>query len=422
MIEICPHEQCTGCTACASACPRHAVTMLCDEWGFRYPRIDAAACINCGLCTRVCPALNVPARQQRLEQERFRVARHKDESVRAASSSGGAFSALASLVLKRGGYVCGAAFSEDFHEVRHLIIHHQEELALLRTSKYLQSNMGQTYAAIKKLLNEGEEVLFSGTPCQVAGLHLFLRREYPRLTTLDIVCHGVPSPRIYSDYATWLERRCGAHLTHYNFRDKRWSWVRFNMRAEFSNGTRYYGKWETDLFYRGFLQDLYLRDCCYQCAFSKHERYADITLSDFWGVFQASRRDWLDDKGLSMCMSNTEKGEQMIQDAADYMTSEHVERKTALSNGGFNAREATREGKYAFLSLYREKGFEATIEKYRTPVPLSLKQKVLYGFGRDNFLLKVIVFTEQLPGLLRQLQGRIKGKIRYEWNRLCRKH
>lgn len=389
MTEICPHEKCTGCTACASACPKHAISMQRDEWGFLYPRVNEEACINCGLCQKVCPARNTPARRNRLEEEQFRAAWHRDAAVRAASSSGGAFSALAALVLGRGGYVCGAAFNEDYHAVSHIIIHREEELPKLRASKYLQSDMGQCYTAVQKLLKDGAEVLFTGTPCQVAGLHLFLRKEYENLTTADIVCHGVPSPKVYDDYATWLETAQGGKLTHYTFRDKRWSWTRFNMRADFSNGSTYFGKWETDLFYRGFLQDLYLRDCCYTCPFSSPERYSDITLSDFWGVFKEPRPEWSDEKGVSMCMSHTEKGEKLLREAASYMESAFVPRDLALENGGFLPHSVTRQTKEAFLSLYAEKGFAAAVEECRRPVPLTWQEKILYRFGRDHLLTRL---------------------------------
>lgn len=390
MTEICPHEQCTGCTACASACPKHAISMQRDEWGFLYPQVDGDSCLHCGLCQKVCPAQNKPGQRNILEEERFRIAWHREEEVRAKSSSGGAFSALASAVLRRGGHVCGAAFREDYHAVHHLIIHREEELPQLRSSKYIQSDMGQTYAEVKALLTEGEEVLFAGTPCQVAGLRLFLRKEYPNLITLDIVCHGVPSPRIYHDYASWLEASQGGQLTGYTFRDKRWSWTRFNMRADFSNGSAYFGKWETDLFYRGFIQDLYLRDCCYECPFSRHERYSDITLSDFWGVFQEPRKEWADEKGISMCMTHTEKGEQLVHEAAEDMEYHDVEKELALLNGGFRAHTLTRREKEVFLPIYREKGFAAAMELHRISVPIKLRQRILYCFGREHFLTRLM--------------------------------
>ena len=279
MIDICPTTDCTGCSACFSICPRHAVTLIPDQEGFLHPQIDQDLCIDCDLCRKACPARQTPSRKDRLPEELFFAAYHRDEDIRMASSSGGAFSALASWMLKQGGYVCAASYDDDFKGVHHVIIRSEEELPRLRTSKYTQSRTGTCFRDILRLLKQGEKVLFAGTPCQTAGLHLFLRKEYDKLLTVDIVCHGVPSPVIFADYISYLERKYKSPVKNYNFRDKKWSWYHFNTKAEFKNRKAVYrGTWEEDTFMRGFL-----RESCYTCKYSKHERYADITLSDFWG-------------------------------------------------------------------------------------------------------------------------------------------
>lgn len=418
MLEVCPHNDCTGCSACASICPHHAISMVPDEWGFMRPQIDAARCIDCGSCRKVCPALNKPDRKERLQEEQFYAAYHKDNTIRMGSSSGGAFSALATSVLLRGGYVCAAAFDEQCRRVKHIIINDENDMPALRTSKYTQSDMGDCMPEVKRLLRDGKEVFFAGTPCQVSGLHLYLRKDYPNLTTADIVCHGVPSPRIYQDYVEWLEKKHGSELNTYSFRDKRWSWWRFNMKASFKNGAIYYGKWEADPYYRGFLNDVYLRECCYHCQFSKHVRYGDITLSDFWGYKATDGGFPDDDKGISMCMLNTEKGAALFRTAKERLIHCSRPRQMGLSNGAFMPREQDLQGRESFLKEYRQLGFEGCIDSHFKAKELIGRWKYVYIFGRGSKFVKLYDKWQRLKPLLkspRKLVEVIKKKIRKAW-------
>lgn len=415
MLEVCPHHDCTGCSACVSICPHHAISMVADEWGFKRPQIDSTLCIDCGSCQKVCPALNKPDRKERLQEEQFYAAYHKDNAVRMGSSSGGAFSALASSILLRGGYVCAAAFDEQCRRVKHIIIDNENDMPALRTSKYTQSDMGDCMPEVKQLLRDGKEVFFAGTPCQVAGLHLYLRKEYPNLTTADIVCHGVPSPRIYQDYVEWLENKQGSELKSYNFRDKRWSWMRYNMKATFRNGAVYYGKWESDPFSRGFLNDYFLRECCYHCQFSKHFRYADITLSDFWGYRATDGGFPNDDRGISMCMLNTEKGYALFQAAKKWLVHCRRPRQMSLSNGAFMPREQDLQGRESFLREYKLLGFAGCIDSHFKALQLIGRWKFVYLFGRESVWVKVYDKWQRLKPLLASpglLVAVIKEKIR----------
>lgn len=408
MLEVCSHNDCTGCSACASICPHHAISMVADEWGFKRPQIQSSLCIDCGSCRKVCPALNKPERKERLKDEEFYAAYHKDEVIRMGSSSGGAFSALASAILKRSGYVCGAAFDATCSKVRHIIVSDEKDMPILRTSKYTQSDMGDCMPEVKRLLREGKEVLFAGTPCQVAGLHLYLRKEYSNLVTVDIVCHGVPAPRIYQDYVQWLSEKHGSRLVSYNFRDKRWSWYRFNMKAKFHNGKFYYGKWETDPYNRGFLNDYFLRECCYSCQFSKHFRYADITLSDFWGYSAADGGFPNDDNGISMCMCNTARGVSLFREACNWLVHCPRPRKMSLANGGFSPREQGLQSRDAFLQVYRELGFAGCQSSYFKPIPLTLRGKILYTFGRGSKWLRIHDKWLRLKSLLKSPKSLVK--------------
>lgn len=351
---------------------------------------------------KACPALQTPSRKDRLPEELFFAAYHRDENIRMASSSGGAFSALASWMLKQGGYVCAASYDDDFKGVHHVIIRSEEELPRLRTSKYTQSRTGTCFQDILRLLKQGEKVLFAGTPCQTAGLHLFLRKEYDNLLTVDIVCHGVPSPVIFTDYISYLEHRYKSPVKNYNFRDKKWSWYHFNTKAEFKNRKAVYlGTWEEDTFMRGFLRDYFLRESCYTCKYSKHERYADITLSDFWGYDATDGGFPNDDKGISMCMCNTVSGKNAFESAKSSLIWCTRPRKMSLTNGGFSPRSATLEERQAFLEEYRRIGFDRAVPKYMYPEPVPDDLRVLYFWGRGSRALKR---SRKLLRLVRKIQ------------------
>lgn len=389
MINVCPPHECTGCSACYSICPKQAISMQPDREGFQHPIIDQDLCIDCDACLKVCPALHEPSRKTRLEEETFFACYHQDDEIRMASSSGGAFSALASWMLRQGGYVCAAAYDPNFQGVHHVIIDSEEDLAKLRTSKYTQSKLQDCFTSVRRLLKDGKAVLFAGTPCQTSGLHLFLKKEYPKLLTIDIVCHGVPSPVIFADYIAFLERKKGASLKSYNFRDKKWSWYHFNTKAEFQNGkSPYIGTWEEDVFMRGFLRDYFLGESCYTCKYSKHERYADITLSDFWGYEASGGGFHNDDKGISMLMCNTEAGQQAFEGVKPLLIWCARPREMSLHNGGFFPRLTTKEERTAFLEEYRIIGFDKARVKYMYPEPIPEDLKLLYFWGRDHPRLK----------------------------------
>ncbi|WP_354833889.1 Coenzyme F420 hydrogenase/dehydrogenase, beta subunit C-terminal domain [Akkermansia muciniphila] len=385
MISICSATECTGCSACFSICPKKAISMVPDQEGFLHPQIDQVLCIDCNLCTQACSALHEPERGNRLSEELFFAAYHQDEAIRMSSSSGGAFSALASWMLQQGGYVCAAAYDDDFKGVKHIIVHSEEEMPRLRTSKYTQSRIGACFNEIRQMLRKGQKILFVGTPCQTSGLHLFLKKEYAGLLTVDIVCHGVPSPVVFADYISYLERKHGAFISNYSFRDKKWSWYHFNTKAEFKNRrSPYLGTWEEDVFMRGFLRDYFLRESCYACKYSKHQRYADITLSDFWGYHSSDGGFEDDDKGISMCMCNTEEGKQAFEAIKPSLVWCVRPREMSLCNGGFSPRLATREERKAFLEEYRRIGFEEAVPKYMYPEQVSDELKVLYFWGRGH--------------------------------------
>lgn len=266
--------------------------------GFFVPQVDADKCIDCGLCLRACPALN-EKRQNSTEPECY--AAQADDKIRAVSSSGGVFTPLAEAIIDRGGYVCGAAFREDW-TVHHIIIDNKVDLAKLRGSKYVQSDTEDCYKRIKSLLREGKWVLFSGTPCQVAGLYSYLGKEYDTLVTVDIFCHGAPSPGVWKRYLRENYRH--KDIANINFRDKTAiGWSCSHVTVTLKDGTRNvcnnYTKW--------FHSSVILRKSCANCKFNKLPRPADITLGDWWGISKVNPA-LNDGKGLSNVLINSDKG------------------------------------------------------------------------------------------------------------------
>lgn len=318
MIDILDKHKCCGCNSCVQACPKSCISMLADSEGFLYPKVDVTACVHCCKCERVCPELQ--SLQEHLPEDVW-AATNPDEEVRLSSSSGGVFSAIAEKVLNDGGAVFGAAFADDW-SVRHICIERTEDLHLLRGSKYVQSLVGDAFSQCHKLLREGREVLFSGTPCQIAGLRLFLHKDYPNLTTLDFVCHGVPSPKVWQSYLIGVAGKKKT-FESISFRSKPDGWKNYCMKltlhaevsASCSSSVK--NSISTEPFHRNaymqsFLCNVNLRPSCYACPAKSGRSGSDITLGDFWGI-QHIQPSLDDDKGLSLVIPQTEKGEVLFR-------------------------------------------------------------------------------------------------------------
>ncbi len=301
-------EQCTGCASCYNKCPVNAITMEENKEGFLYPIIDEKKCINCGLCTQVCPIKNVNFKNKK---QKYVYAIAASDEIRKNSSSGGIFSIIANNILENNGYVCGAAFSEDFTKVQHIIIDKKEDLYKLQTSKYLQSEINECYKKIEKLLKENHLVLFSGTPCQVEGLNKYLNKEYSNLLTIDILCHGVPSPKIWQEYLKHNFENKKIQYVNFRCKDNGWA-LSSNLKIEFSNNTIFKEHSDINKYYRAFLSNLILRKSCYKCEYTTTQRVSDITLGDFWGINKFDKKI-NDNKGLSICLLNTHKANIIFQ-------------------------------------------------------------------------------------------------------------
>lgn len=315
MIQIREKEDCVGCGACVQRCPKGCIALCEDAEGFLYPEADASLCIECGLCERVCPVLHAGAVRRPLSAY---AAVNGDVSVRRQSSSGGVFTALALATIGRGGMVFGARF-DDRWDVVHGWTDRAEGLSAFRGAKYAQSRIGRSYKEAETFLKSGREVLFSGTPCQVAGLRLYLRREYAGLRTVDVVCHGVPSPGVWRDYLRESQKEhfpdaAPLSLSGLTFRDKSTGWksYSFSYVAQTAGGpSRVSERASRNAFMRGFLADLYLRPSCHSCPAKGLRSGSDVTVGDYWGV-GAIHPALDDDGGVSVVLVNTPAGEAMV--------------------------------------------------------------------------------------------------------------
>lgn len=370
MPTLCPRDLCTGCAACFNACGVGAISLRPDEEGFLHPEVDPAKCIQCGHCAAVCPQLN-PADVPR-DRKTVWACWNKDETIRKDSTSGGAFSAFALSVLKRGGVVCGAAF-DPFPRVRHISIEHEKDLSRFRGSKYVQSEIGTAFSDIREHLRNGRTVLFSGTPCQVAGLYGFLgTRHEGRLFTIDLACAGVPSPAVFASYVSWLERKYESRINEYGFRNKRLGWHLHETSIVFSDGKKQNQRPLDNPFYNGFLKHLFLRPSCSRCPFANPNHPADITMADFWGYEGWADIDRDDGLGVSAVIVNSANGQKLFDDASRKLESFHRTLADVVrGNQALQTPSCPSPRRNCFWAEYLQRGFDETIVKkfLATPPP-----------------------------------------------------
>ncbi|CCZ49101.1 uncharacterized protein BN750_00972 [Bacteroides sp. CAG:661] len=390
MESICDYTQCTGCMACLNICPHKAIHITQDKEGFYRPHIEKEKCVDCGLCRQKCPA-NTPVSTHK--PIKIYSGWNKDENTRMQSSSGGAFSALAIPILKNSGVVFGA-YLNDKLIVAHTYIEHEQDLHILQGSKYVQSDINLIFRKVKEFLQAGKCVLFSGTPCQIAGLKSYLKKGYDNLITVDLICHGVPSPTIFEDWKSWFQKQHNLNdITSIKFRAKKKSWIFFNMdikgysksgkKLHFTSG--YY----KDAWIRGFLRDYYLRPSCYQCQYTQTNRCSDITIADWWGYRpeKGESKDF-ESKGVSLIMCNTSKGNDYF---AKYCTQSMILRERTLEEAcktNKSLRESFKipEARTQFWQDYFELPFEEIVKKYmqpeKTPMHVWIRTQMKPSFAR----------------------------------------
>lgn len=388
MITITEKEQCCGCSACVQRCPQNCISMQKDSEGFLYPEVDVTRCIDCHLCEKVCPVIN--QNESRFPLEVY-AAKNTDTKVRQLSSSGGIFTLLAEQTIKDGGVVFGACWDVEWN-VGHDYAETLEDIVKFKSSKYLQSIIGESYKKAEYFLKTGRKVMFTGTPCQIAGLKHFLRKEYTNLLAVEVICHSVPSPGIWQEYlADKLSslNKTKADVKSISFRDKSTGWNSYSFVVESKDGRIYKELSRHNLFMKGFLADLYTRPSCYACPAKELKSGSDITLGDFWGI-ETLLPELDDDRGISAVTVNTEKGRALLQDVNAELTevtyNEVVKRNSALVHSASEPK-----GRRAFFEA-DGLTFEAKIKKLaKTPFSLRLFiGKLAYSILPNKMLRNII--------------------------------
>lgn len=376
--------KCCGCGSCAVVCLKNCITMAVDSEGFRYPVIDNAKCVHCGACDKACPIIT----HMLLNGAPAALATQNiDDSVRQSSSSGGVFTALAQDVFAQGGRVCAAVYDSDF-SVRHVIADSVDQLIRMRGAKYAQSRAEYCFPEIRTLLQKEISVLFVGTPCQTAGLRAYLGREYEDLLIVDMVCHGVPSPKVWQKYLK--ERNLldapGCTLRSVNLRSKSTGWSRYgySVEMEYADGTIHSVPQGQDIFMRGFVSNLYLRPSCAECTFKGVERCSDLTLGDYWGIWD-QHPDFDDNKGTSLLLIHSEKGKKAYDKISDQFRSLHVTVQEAIAQNPSAVHTSIphpNRGKF-FLGMDATKNLQQWIKGCLEPKRESLLRRLIRKFDRN---------------------------------------
>lgn len=366
------HTHCTGCSACASICPKDAISMRRDREGFSYPVIHASKCVRCGRCMSVCPILKP---MERKSLPAVYAVWNRDDQIRKDSTSGGAFTAIADYVLEGGGVVYGAAF--DAHEhLRHIPCFRKEDLWRMRGAKYVQSDLGDTYREVKEALKL-RQVLFTGTPCQVDGLYRFLGERPENLITCDLVCHGVPSPGVWENMARLIERRKGKELQAVRFRNKVTGWKDSHFTTVFDDGTVDTAPLFKTEFGRAFGKALFLRPSCHHCPYTSMSRAGDFTLGDFWGLHE----DELPEQqklGVSLLLVNSPHGSHIFDQLSLARKAFPAERAIA-GNPRLASPIPQPVERTAFFAAYALEPFDQVCKEFckLPPLPVRAASKVL---------------------------------------------
>lgn len=397
-MKLCDYEFCTGCMACMNSCPHKAITTEIDSEGFFRPVVDLSLCTDCGQCSKACPLISSSIsikKPKETYKKKVYSCWLKSKALLRESSSGGAFSAFAESLLSKNGIIYGAGFDSD-NKVYHKRIVNRSQLADLRGSKYVQSEIRTSFSDVKKDLQQGRIVLFTGTPCQIDGLYHYLGCRYEKqLFTVDLVCHGVPSPKVYYDYLQYMESIYGSKVKRISFRNKNPGWYVYGTKIIFEDGQVYeQDNWQ-DPFMRGFLRNWFLRPSCYRCKYANADRPADITIADDWGFKEEGLFDRDNDQGISMVMINSENGELLFNQSKSRL---HVFQRTIekaiKGNAALNKPFDEPLERSDFWKDYQSLSFDEIIRKYlySEEIPESIKnRRNRIHIARKQYLKKRVI-------------------------------
>lgn len=393
-------EKCCGCGACMNACPRHAISMWEDEYGFIYPQIDESLCIGCGKCRQVCAFQNIKTENYVIKTY---AAVTKDKDVIVHSASGGIFATLANEWVDNGGVVYGAAFNSEWG-VHHISAVNREEILKLQGSKYTQSSTEHTFQEVKQLLQEGKKVLYSGTPCQIAGLYGYLGKQDEGLATIDIVCHGVPSNRMFQEYLKLIEQQKGGQVIGFNFRDKNNGWAK-NGKAKLDFGEKKVdiSIWESASSYLFYFSNSWIcRESCYNCPYACGHRPADLTLGDYWGI-EREHPEYLgkgglkESEGISLVLVNTKNGQEFLERNRKSLELRESDFSKAFERN-MQLRQPSESGRRdEILELYWKGGWRAVDNEFHKNIGVrkySSQIKALVPLGLKKRLKRIMVQFE----------------------------
>lgn len=383
MINITSKSECCGCSSCAQICPKKCIDMTEDEEGFLYPLVDKSKCIDCGLCEKSCPILKNEKSNDTISAY---ACQNIDETTRLRSSSGGTFSLLSEYVLDNNGVVFGCAFDSDM-VLFHSYAETYDDYKKFRGSKYLQSKIGDCYTKVREFLNNDRLVMFTGTPCQIDGLKSYLKKDYNNLILVDLVCHGAPSPLVFSKYKNELEKKFDSKTESVSFRKKSSGWKTFSVSFMFKNKKEFTNTLNNDLFMRGFLKDLFLRPSCHKCISNGLKRNSDITLADYWGISN-HYPEMDDDKGTSLILINSEKGKRYFDSISDKMKFIQTDIDYALeSNPRIIKSVSPHKSRSEFFN---------NLDKYDF-------SKLIHKYCDDPFLVKVRIHLSIIKSKIKQI-------------------
>ena len=365
MIETSDKRNCTGCGACINACPKQIITFLEDEEGFIYPHIEADKCINCHLCEKSCPMLldRTALCKKKEGFPLFYAGQLFNKEDLLQVSSGGAFWAFSQSVIDKGGIVYGA-IQESVDVIFHFRADNTENIKRIRRSKYFQSDTKFTMREVREDLRRGLFVLYSGTGCQIAGLKAFLAKEYDNLVTCDVVCHGVPSRKVWKKYREEKEQHEGKKIQSLIFRDKSAGWSKNQYKITYEDGSIEKEPSPIQMFHAGYLKGIFYRPSCGSCRWASLPRVADVTLADFWkyqGVFRKPGADL----GVSLITVNTVKGFELLQESSKYLKFEETSRELALNScRHLDNHPKENPNRTAFFNFFFQEGYYAAAEKF----------------------------------------------------------
>lgn len=388
-------EDCSGCQACKQICPRNAIDMIEDEEGFLYPKKNSN-CIECGLCEKICPLQN-KILNKTIEQKVY-AGEYKDKDILRKSSSGGAFTAICNSFCDENYVIFGAKFDNNFH-VKHDYIEDINEIDIFRKSKYVQSDINKMYLKVKEFLNQGKKVVFSGTPCQIAGLKSFLNnKEFENLLCVDIICHGVPSAKVWNQYIKYVEKKYNSRIKEINFREKIIEDKKYNSRnlkIKLENGKIITENSNKSYYLKGFHNKLFYRPSCEKCKFANSNRISDITIGDCWGINKIHPE--LDvHKGVSLIVINTEKGNKIKEKLEEYMNLQKLDLNFAIKENA-QFREPTK--------------FHKNRDKFYKSIDNNLKfNKKIKKYAKESY--KVIIKRNITKFIPKKIKKIIKDKIK----------